>query len=251
MRNQLFAITCIAGIAMSCWPVGLAEAGKKGDISQQNFIVEPQEFVVCTGWHALCSASFDCKINADGDTADCDCMRVNETHIVETASIQDTAVKRRTLSLCTNKHPCEIDQAPVCGAIKYGQYKVNKIKYEWVSTYSYRGWCLILDSELIPCDQGEYDYKGDKYWAVCDGAPCRENPYPSDPDWPLICQCRVEDTPFVGINGKCSGENGGIISSFPIWAWDFQKNTYRIYMPGYEYVQGACAPLGSDPLPMR
>ena len=28
--------------------------GKKRDV--------PQEFVVCTGWHALCSASFDCRM---------------------------------------------------------------------------------------------------------------------------------------------------------------------------------------------
>jgi hypothetical protein len=30
--------------------------------------------------------------------------------------------------------------------------------------------------------------------------------------------------------------------------WDFQNNTYLFPMPGYEYVQGACAPLKSDPL---
>jgi hypothetical protein len=34
-------------------------------------------------------------------------------------------------------------------------------------------------------------------------------------------------------------------------AWDFQNNTYPFPMPGYEYVQGACAPLGSDPLPQQ
>ncbi len=34
----------------------------------------PQEFVVCTGWHALCTASPDCKMH--GHTAGCDCLRV-------------------------------------------------------------------------------------------------------------------------------------------------------------------------------
>ncbi|MBP1688412.1 MAG: hypothetical protein H6Q33_4555, partial [Deltaproteobacteria bacterium] len=31
----------------------------------------------------------------------------------------------------------------------------------------------------------------------------------------------------------------------------FQNNTYRIPIPGLEYVQGACAPVKSDPLPPR
>ena len=137
MRIRFFAITCITWITMSYWPICLAEAGEKRESSTQNYIDEPQEFVVCTGWHALCTESTDCKMN--GDMADCDCFRVNETHIVETDAIQDPAVKRQTLDKCTNKHPCDIDQAPVCKAIKYGQYKVNKVKYDWVSTYSYRG----------------------------------------------------------------------------------------------------------------
>ena len=211
--------------------------------------IVPQEFVVCTGWHALCTASTDCKMN--GDKANCDCLRVNETHIVATTEIQDTAVKRLTLAKCTNKHPCDVDQAPVCKAIKYGQYKVDNVKYDWVSTYSYRGWCSLLERELKPCDQHAIGYTGDLYWAVCDAAPCTENQNPSDPDRPLSCQCRVEDTPFVGTNGSCTGDNGGIMSSSPLGAWDFQNNTWRIPLPGYEYVQGACAPLESDPLPPR
>ena len=40
----------------------------------------PQAAVVCTGWHALCDASTDCKVN--GNNADCACWRVNENHIV-------------------------------------------------------------------------------------------------------------------------------------------------------------------------
>lgn len=208
----------------------------------------PQDFVTCTGWHALCSASPDCRMN--GDKADCDCLRVNETHIVATSEIRDLAVKRLTLAQCTKEHPCNLDQAPVCTAIRDGQYQVDNIKYEWVSTYSYRGWCSLLQQQPVACDQQTPGYTGDAYWAICDAAPCTENPKPSNPDKPLSCQCRVEITPFVGL-GSCTGANGGIISSFPLSAWDFQRNTYPFPMPGYEYVQGACSPLKSDPLPLE
>ena len=210
----------------------------------------PQEFVVCTGWHALCTASYDCRLKSDG-TVDCDCMRVNETHIVETSAIQDTAVKRQTQAECTNKHPCDVDQAPVCKAIRYGQYEVGKVKYDWVSTFSYRGWCALLQVGIKACDPRPADYIGDRQWAVCDGAPCTENPNPLDPNRPLTCQCRAQDTPFLGTNGSCTGDSGGIMSSSPLWTWDFTNNTYRIPIPGLEYVQSACAPLKSDPLPPR
>ncbi len=248
MKFLFLAIACMTWLAMGYSPICLAEAGEKSNRSIQNFPDAPQEFVVCTGWHALCSASPDCKMN--GKKADCDCMRVNETHIVETSAIQDTAVKRMTEVKCTNVHPCDTDQAPVCKAIKYGQYEVNSVKYAWVSTYSYRGWCSLLKLKPKPCDQSAAGYIGDLNWAICDAAPCTENPNPSDPERPLSCQCRVvENIPFVGINDSCTGENGGIMSSFPMEAWDFQNNTYPFPMPGYEYVQGACAPLKSDPLP--
>ncbi len=228
-------------------PQRATEVAGKTNSSAHNFPNEPQDFVVCTGWHALCSASFDCQIS--GDKAYCDCMRVNETHIVETDAIQDTAVKRMTEVKCTNVHPCDVDQAPVCKAIKYGQYEVENVKYDWVSTYSYRGWCTLLSLKFKACDQKAPGYTGDLYWAICDAAPCTENQNPSDPNRPLSCQCLVvKDTPFVGINDSCTGENGGIMSSFPLDAWDFQNDTYPGYVPGYEYVQGACAPLKSDPL---
>ena len=210
----------------------------------------PQEFVVCTGWHALCTASYDCRVKGDG-TADCDCMRVNEPYIVETSNIQDTALKRLTQAECTNKHPCDVDQAPVCEAIQNGRYEVKNVKYDWVSTFSYRGWCDLLQVEIQPCDPRPSDYTGDRYWAVCDGAPCTENGNPLDPNRPLTCQCRVEDGPFLGTNGSCTGDNGGIMSSSPLWTWDFANNTYRIPIPGLEFVQGACAPLKSDPLSPR
>ena len=69
---------------------------------------------------------------------------------------------------------------------------------------------------LIPCVPDEDGFPEDLHWALCDAAPCTENPNPSDPDKPLSSQCRVEDTPFVGIDGSCTGENGEIISSFPL-----------------------------------
>ena len=217
--------------------------------SSTGAVVKPQGAVVCTGWHALCTASTDCKMN--GDKAACDCLRVNETHIVLTTEIQDAAVKNLTQAKCTIEHPCGVDQAPVCNAIKSGQYTVDNVKYDWVSTYSYRGWCSLLGTKLKACDVNAPGYTGDSSWAICDVAPCTENQHPSNPDKPLSCQCRVEKTPFVGTNGSCTGDNGGIMSSMELKAWDFQNNTYRIPVPGYEYVQGACAPLKSDPLTAR
>lgn len=239
MRFQFLAITCATWMAVSFGPTCLAQTG-------EHPIDEPQGIVVCTGWHALCSSSADCKMN--GDKATCDCYRVNETHIVLTDEIQDAAVKRQTQTKCTNKHPCDVDHAPVCKAIKSGQYEVDNVKYDWVSTYSYRGWCSILERKPTACDQHAPGYAGDLYWAICDVAPCTEDQHPSNPDKPLSCQCRVEKTPFVGANGSCTGDNGGIISSMALSGWDFRNNTYRFPMPGYEYVQGACAPLKSDSL---
>ncbi|OPX78066.1 MAG: hypothetical protein A4E45_01517 [Methanosaeta sp. PtaB.Bin039] len=247
MRSKFLAITCIIWIALICEPICLAEIGKTTDNGTYTDI--PQDIVVCTGWHALCTASPDCIMH--GDKADCNCMRVNETHIVVTSEIQDPVVKNQTQAKCTNKHPCDVDQAPVCSAIKYGQYEVSGVKYDWVSTYSYRGWCSLLMLRPVACDQNATGYSGDMYSAICDGAPCTENQNASNPDKPLTCECRVKDTPFVGMNGSCTGENGGIMSSMPLWAWDFRNNTYPFPMPGYEYVQGACEPLKSDLWPPR
>jgi len=230
---------------MSFGALCLAEVGQKAESQNHRIRDVPQYFVVCTGWHALCTDSTDCQ--RIGNMADCDCFRVNETHIVATSEIQDPVAKRRTLAKCTNKHPCDVDQAPVCKAIKYGQYKVDHVKYDWVSTYSYRGWCSLLERGLIACDPGESDYIGDSSWAICDVAPCTEIESPSDPEKPLSCQCRVkENSAFVGLNDSCTGDKGGIMSSMPLEAWDFDNNTYTFPMPGYEYVQGACAPLTSD-----
>jgi hypothetical protein len=240
---RFLAITCITWIAFGYWPICLAQVGGKTDTRTHNL---PQAFVVCTGWHALCTASTDCQMN--GGTADCDCMRVNETHIVATSEIQDPAVKLLTLAKCTSQHRCDVDEAPVCKAIKDGQYKVDDVNYRWVSTFSYRGWCSLLQRNMKACDPTADGYTGDLNWAVCDAAPCTENQNPSDPNRPLSCQCRVvEKIPFLGTNGSCTGDNGGIMSSSPLVTWDFQNNTYLIPIPGMQYVHGACAPLKSDP----
>ena len=245
MRYPTFAIACVTWAAMSCLPI-LAQPGEQKYQGSQKPADAPQEFVVCTGWHALCTASTDCAM--EGDKAYCDCLRVNEAHIVATSEIQDSAAKRLTALQCTHEHPCAVDQAPVCKAIRYGQYKVDHVKYDWVSTYSYRGWCGLLQRGMKACDPGAKGYAGDSYWAICDAAPCSEIEHPSDPERPLSCQCRVvKDEPFVGTDGSCTGEEGGIMSSMPLWAWDFQHNTYPFPMPGYEYVRGACAPVESDP----
>ncbi len=248
MRFRLLAITCAAWIAIGYGPACSAQTGEDTLGAKDG----PQEFVVCTGWHALCSASTDCKMNDGRTTATCDCLRVSETHIVLTAEIQDAAARNLTLDKCTREHPCDVDQAPVCKAIKSGRYAVDNVRYRWVSTYSYRGWCSILERKPKACDPGAPGYSGDTSWAICDLAPCTENRNPSDPEKPLSCQCRVvENTPFVGANGTCTGDNGGIMSSMAQSGWDFQNNTYTFPMPGYEYVQGACAPLKSDPFPPR
>ncbi|MDE3201974.1 MAG: hypothetical protein KGN79_13750, partial [Acidobacteriota bacterium] len=227
--------------------------GEKAQVEQQeksktqNSANQPQDFVLCTGWHALCTSSSDCQMN--GDKADCDCMRVDETHIVATAEIQDLPVKLATQAKCTVKHPCNVDQAPICKSIRSGTYEVDNVQYRWVSTYSYRGWCSILAAGIKACNPEAKDYVGDTYWAICDAAPCTEIQNPANPDQPLSCQYRVDTGPFAGMNNSCTGENGGIMSSMPAWAWDFEKNTYPFPMPGYEYAGPACAPLKSDPPP--
>lgn len=246
MWLRILAICLLSSMAMCFWAMDLAGAGEKPENSPAG---APQAFVACTGWHALCSASTDCKMR--GDKAYCDCWRVNETHIVETTEIQDTSVKRLTQARCTEKHPCDIGEAPVCKTISNGRYKVGNVNYEWVSTFSYRGWCSLLKVQPKACDQHAEGYNGDLYWAICDVAPCIKKRNPSDPDRPLSCQCRVQNTPFLGTNGSCTGDNGGIMSSSPLSSWDFKNNTYRIPLPGIDFVQSACAPLRSDPFPPR
>lgn len=204
----------------------------------------PQLSVECSGWHALCNATTDCRLN--GNQADCDCWRVKEIHIVVPSAIQDRNLKKLTQKKCTILHPCTIDEAPVCKAIQSGQYKVDGVKYDWVSTFSYRGWCSTFKPKA--CIQNLPGYQGDQNWANCMAAPCTENQNPLNPDRPLNCQCRIENSAFVGINDSCSGTLGGIMSTISLAEWNFENNTFRVPTPGYEYVRGACAPLHSDDL---
>lgn len=245
MRAKFLFITCAALAAICFGLLGPAVADEKDDARSSHSVVVPQFLVECTGWHALCSGSTDCQLTSEG--ADCDCWRVNETHIVATSEIQDPAVKRRTEMRCTNKHPCDVDEAPVCSAIREGQYEVDGTRYPWVSTFSYRGWCDLYQPKA--CDPTEDGYVGDYYWAICDAAPCTEVQDPSDPDRPLRCHCRLKDGPFVGTKDSCTGENGGIISAMELWVWDFENDTWSFPIAGYDYVKGACETLESDPFP--
>jgi hypothetical protein len=249
MKMRSLAVMVTAWLAIGIGSLCYAHPGAKNGRDSGKTDDTPEEAVACTGWHALCSASPDCRMN--GDKADCDCLRVNEPHIVQTSEIQDPVVKRQTLAKCTKEHPCTVDEAPVCQAIRDGKYTVDHIRYNWVSTFSYRGWCgLSGQNKPIACNPQEPGYSGDKYWAICDAAPCTENPNPADPNKPLTCQCRVQTGPFLGF-GSCTGTNGGIMSSSPQWIWDFQKNTFSVPVPGADYVLSACAPLKSDPFPTK
>lgn len=202
----------------------------------------PQMLVECTGWHALCSGSVDCQVNATG--AECACWRVNEPHIIMSAEIQDPVMKLLTETRCTDKHPCAIDEAPVCGAIRSGRYEVDHVNYQWVSTFSYRGWCDLYHPKA--CDTTDPSYSGDMQWTICDAAPCVESSNPTDPDRPLTCQCRIKEGPFIGTKNSCTGENGGIISAMSLDVWDFENETFTSPVPGFDHVRAACAPLRSD-----
>jgi hypothetical protein len=79
MRFQPLAIACIIWIAMGYGSICLAEEDEKTD--NGTYIDAPQDFVVCTGWHALCTDSPDCRMH--GDKADCDCMRAQSRNLVK------------------------------------------------------------------------------------------------------------------------------------------------------------------------
>jgi len=245
MRLRMIALASVSMLVLSFVLIDWAQGGNpesvagvvaaNADGSVLAAAVLPQAAVVCTGKHALCDFSRDCKVS--GNTANCACWSVDEQHIVFPSKIQDLEVKRMTQAVCTDAHPCAVDQAPVCVAIKTGKYTVNNVKYPWVSTYSYRGWCD--NWQPVGCSTGP--------WADCMAAPCTETARPTDPERPLTCQCPMENSPFVGSNGTClSDKPGTVISTIPLATWDFRNNKFRIYLPGYEYVQGACGILESD-----
>ena len=120
MKARFSAITCVMLAVMSLGMASVAGTGEKADPGDSHSAVAPQLGVACTGWHALCSGVTDCQLSSEG--VDCDCWRVNEPYIVMTSEIQDVKVKRMTEIRCTNRHPCYVDEAPVCGAINDGRY---------------------------------------------------------------------------------------------------------------------------------
>jgi hypothetical protein len=118
------------------------------------------------------------------------------------------------------------------------------VKYDWVSTFSYRGWCDLYRPRA--CDPSEPGYVGDSQWTICGVAPCTEMPNPTDPERPLNYQCRIRSGPFVGTKDSCTGESGGIISAMPLEVRDFENKTFTASVPGFDRVRAACAPLRSD-----
>jgi hypothetical protein len=57
----------------------------------------------------------------------------------------------------------------------------------------------------------------------------------------------MKDTAFVGTEGRCKTKKGKVMSTINQELWDFDNRKFTLPMPGYEYVEGACAPLQSDP----
>lgn len=236
MRRRTITFVLLALVAMSYGAMALAANEiEKGNSPHSGKI--PQPFVVCSGWHALCDFASNCEVV--DDQANCACWKVFEPYIVETSKIQDKAVKNKTQAICTASHPCDIDEAPVCKAIRFGQFKVDDVKYRWVSTFSYRGWCE--NWKPVPCGYEEGSWAT---WADCMSAPCTFIDNPSDPERPLSCQCRVMEGAFIGTQGSC--DEGNVMSTEPLGNWDFHKNTFRLPYPGYQFVKGACAELESD-----
>ena len=198
----------------------------------------PQVTVECTGWHALCDFAADCAIgpNVPQGKTKCECWRVSERHIVVTEAIKDetfgpdSQVKERTQKTCTQQQPCGLDEAPVCQAIK--SVPAN----EWVSTYSYRGWCAKW--KPVACFG---------LWADCMTSACNVTKSPRDPNRPLSCYCALKHSGYVGTVGSCNVAATTVESTFRIELWDFENKEYRFDMPGNEYVnREACQPLTSD-----
>ena len=198
----------------------------------------PQINVECTGWHALCSMATGCEVS--GGYANCSCWRVTERHVVVVAFIKDDTfgwhVKEATQQQCTISHPCALDQAPVCKAIKS-----LLLSDKWVSDFSYRGWCE--NWKPVACNG---------VWSDCMTSPCSDDHDPNDPR-PLKCQCTlrgadVNDAPYVGSDGTCNNPPGTVISTIPQNSWDFQRNMFSFPFPGNEYATTeACKQLKSDP----
>lgn len=197
----------------------------------------PQAVVECRGAHALCNASIDCQ-RQGLSKALCPCWNVNEPHLVQTEKIQDELVRLETRNRCTQGSPCGIDEAPVCRVIREGRYRVDRITYPGVSTFSYRGWCQTFRPVSCEAKSGP--------WADCMAAPCQRNP--TNPDRPWTCTCRIQKDAFVGINGRCDSRAGQVMSTIARPLWNFETGAFSVPLPGNEFVNiGACRFLRSDP----
>src|SRR5512139_170472 len=108
MTRKMIAFVCVEVLVLT---YGSMVCGQEPAV--------PQETVVCTGWHALCSFATDCKVVSDTQ-ANCNCWKVKEQYIVVAADISDAAVREATLTACTSAHPCDVDESPVCKAIQEG-----------------------------------------------------------------------------------------------------------------------------------
>lgn len=232
MKRAFIAFVSIAAVVLTCGSMALA---KKPNENRPR----PQESVECSGWHALCSLATDCVYDPEPPgQADCACWQVDEQHVVATSNIKNAAfggapIKEMTQRRCTTAHPCDLDEAPVCQAIK-DLLEDN----QWISTYSYRGWCD--NWQPVECNAGP--------WADCMTSPCTVMDPPADPNRPLSCQCTVNGGPFVGTNSTCDDNDPNtVMSTIERFTWDFKNNQFSFPWPGYEYVKGACAPVGSDP----
>jgi hypothetical protein len=196
----------------------------------------PQAVVECLGAHALCNASIDCQRQGTSKAL-CPCWNVNERHLVQTEKIQDELVRLETQRRCSKGSPCGVDEAPVCRVIREGRYRVDKVTYPGVSTFSYRGWCQTFRPVSCEAKSGP--------WADCMAAPCQRNP--NNPDRPWTCQCRIQNEAFVGINGRCDSPAGQVMSTFERPLWNFNTGAFSVPLPGNEFVNiGACRFLRSD-----
>jgi hypothetical protein len=231
MRLRIFALATSAAFA-ACGSIAWA----------QTALPAYQEAVECTGWHALCDFAVDCRVNLDG-TASCACWRVNENYMVGVSNIKNSGLKAATQAACTKDYPCGVDEAPVCAAIQSGTYTVDgdAREYEWVSTYSYRGWCDHWNP--VRCEGREAGP-----WADCMTSPCIETKGRiGNPDRPLTCRCTIETSAFIGSMGSCRTRPGEVMSTIPRVSWDFRNAEFAFPMPGYdEYVKRACGRLRSD-----
>jgi hypothetical protein len=159
--------------------------------------------------------------------------------VVQTAKIQDNKAREATQKRCTTATPCGVDEAPICRVIRNGTYTVDGVTYPGVSTFSWRGWCQTF--RPVRCAGAQAGP-----WADCMAAPCQADP--KNPDRPLKCQCRVESSDFVGINGRCDSRSGEVMSTIPLNFWNFDTGSFSVPVPGNAFVNlGACRFLRSDP----